>query len=163
MITTEASGWRRKYAAMATLASTLLPDFVCAASSRWGRSTSQGSQSDARSTNTVGSAGAAGAQPAGSGPFRLDRQPEQGALLRGVAPAGAASVRLDDREVAVAPDGRFIIGFDRDAPPAAHLRTTAPPLPQDLGAWSATCYSPIFINSASRRQLERRRESLKAT
>lgn len=64
---------------------------------------------------------AAGAQPAGSGPFRLDGRPEQGALLRGVAPTGAASVALDDREVAVAPDGRFIIGFDRDAPPAMRL------------------------------------------
>ena len=66
-------------------------------------------------------AGAAGAQPSGYGAFRLDGQPEQGALLRGVAPAGTASMMLDNREVMVAPDGRFIIGFDRDAPPAMRL------------------------------------------
>ncbi|MGE0180190.1 MAG: M23 family metallopeptidase [Sphingomonas sp.] len=64
---------------------------------------------------------AAFAQPQGYGPFRLDGQPAQGALLHGVAPAGTAAIMLDDREVAVAPDGRFIIGIDRDAPPAMRL------------------------------------------
>lgn len=53
--------------------------------------------------------------------LRLDGSPQQGALLRGVAPAGTASLRLDDREVPVAPDGRFILGFDRDAPPMMRL------------------------------------------
>lgn len=53
--------------------------------------------------------------------LRLDGEPEQGALLRGVAPAGAVSIRLDDREVPVAPDRRFILGLDRDAPPAMRL------------------------------------------
>jgi murein DD-endopeptidase MepM/ murein hydrolase activator NlpD len=64
---------------------------------------------------------AAVAQPPGYGPFRLDGRPEQGALLRGVAPAGTVSLRLDDREVPLAPDGRFILGFDRDSPPAMRL------------------------------------------
>ena len=53
--------------------------------------------------------------------LRLDGAPEQGALLRGVAPAGTVSLRLDDRDVPVASDGRFIIGLDRDAPPAMRL------------------------------------------
>jgi murein DD-endopeptidase MepM/ murein hydrolase activator NlpD len=42
-------------------------------------------------------------------------------LLRGAAPAGTASLMLDNREVQVAPDGRFVLGFDRDAPPAMRL------------------------------------------
>lgn len=57
----------------------------------------------------------------GQNRFRLDGLPEQGALLRGTAPAGTASIRLDDRDVPVAPDGRFILGLDRDAPPAMRL------------------------------------------
>lgn len=53
--------------------------------------------------------------------IRLTGMPEQGALLRGTAPAGAASLMLDDQEIPVGPDGRFVIGFDRDAPPAMRL------------------------------------------
>lgn len=64
---------------------------------------------------------AAVAQSPSHGSFRLDGQPQQGALLRGVAPEGTVRITLDDRDVPVAPDGRFIIGFDRDAPPAMRL------------------------------------------
>ena len=45
----------------------------------------------------------------------------QGALVRGVAPAGTISITLDDRPVAFAADGRFILGLDRDAPRLARL------------------------------------------
>jgi murein DD-endopeptidase MepM/ murein hydrolase activator NlpD len=69
-------------------------------------------------------AGAAPAQPrAATEPnaLRVDGTPRQGALARGVAPAGTVSVTLDGRPVPLAPDGRFLIGFDRDAPAMARL------------------------------------------
>ena len=52
---------------------------------------------------------------------RLVGTPEQGALLRGSTPAGTAALLLDNRQVPLAPDGRFVIGFDRDAPPVMRL------------------------------------------
>jgi len=51
----------------------------------------------------------------------IDGSPAQGALLRGRVPAGTVALSLDGRNVPVAPDGRFLIGFDRDAGPAATL------------------------------------------
>jgi murein DD-endopeptidase MepM/ murein hydrolase activator NlpD len=38
----------------------------------------------------------------------------QGGLMRGRTPAGTAALTLDGREVPLAPDGRFLLGFDRD-------------------------------------------------
>ena len=46
---------------------------------------------------------------------------EQGGLVTGVAPASAVRLTLGGVPVPLASDGRFIIGFDRDAPPAAML------------------------------------------
>lgn len=51
----------------------------------------------------------------------VEGAPAQGALLRGSAPAGTVALSLDGRRIAVAGDGRFLIGFDRDAGPAALL------------------------------------------
>lgn len=51
----------------------------------------------------------------------LQGLPMQGALLRGTAPSGTTSLRLDGREVPIAPDGRFLLGLDRDASPSAWL------------------------------------------
>lgn len=56
-----------------------------------------------------------------SSAFHLDGAPVQGALIYGQAPAGTASLTLDGRAVPLAADGRFIIGFDRDAGPQAIL------------------------------------------
>ncbi len=53
--------------------------------------------------------------------FQFDRAPVQGALLRGVVPPGAVALMLDGREVPMATDRRFLIGFDRDAGPEARL------------------------------------------
>lgn len=50
----------------------------------------------------------------------------QGALLTGTAPVGA-TLMLDGRAVAAASDGRFVIGFDRDAAPGAHLLAATTP------------------------------------
>jgi len=59
-----------------------------------------------------------GPQPA---ELRLDGQPVQGGVLRGIVPPGTVSLALDGRAVPLAPDGRFLIGFDRDAAPVARL------------------------------------------
>ena len=61
--------------------------------------------------------GAAAADPG----VTLDGPPMQGGLLHGTAPAGTLSLTLDGRPVPLAGDGRFLIGFDRDAGPEARL------------------------------------------
>lgn len=53
--------------------------------------------------------------------IRLDGAPTQGALLRGTAPRGVVSLDLDGVKVPVAPDGAFLLGFNRDAPPLGVL------------------------------------------
>lgn len=57
----------------------------------------------------------------GAEAFGLSAPAQQGALLNGVAPAGAALLMLDGKPVRFAADGRFIIGFGRDAGPSALL------------------------------------------
>jgi len=53
--------------------------------------------------------------------LQLDGPIRQGALARGTAPAGTTALSLDGRFVPMAPDGRFLLGFDRDAPASARL------------------------------------------
>lgn len=53
--------------------------------------------------------------------IRLNAAPTQGALLRGTAPAGVVSLDLDGVKVPLAPDGAFLLGFNRDAPPLGVL------------------------------------------
>lgn len=53
--------------------------------------------------------------------FRFDGPLAQGALVHGRAPPGTVQLTLDGRAVPLAPDGRFLLGFDRDAPPAMRL------------------------------------------
>ena len=65
-------------------------------------------------------AAAAAVQPARPH-FVLEGQARQGSLLRGSAPGGTVSLTLDGAEVPLAPDGRFIIGFDRDKTGASTL------------------------------------------
>lgn len=43
----------------------------------------------------------------------------QGGVAIGTAPTGAVSVALDGKPIDLAPDGRFVVGFDRDAPSSA--------------------------------------------
>ena len=59
--------------------------------------------------------------PADLPAVRFDGPLEQGRLVRATAPAGAVSVTLDGRAVPLAPDGRFVLGFDRDSPATARL------------------------------------------
>jgi murein DD-endopeptidase MepM/ murein hydrolase activator NlpD len=63
----------------------------------------------------------AAAQQAPGDAIALFDAPRQGALVRGIAPAGTAELLLDGAPVPVAPDNRFIIGFDRDHGAAAML------------------------------------------
>lgn len=69
----------------------------------------------------------ANAAPGGSAPL-LDLAPgglSQGGLALGRVPPGSR-VTLDGRAVSVAADGRFALGFGRDAAPGARLDVTAP-------------------------------------
>lgn len=49
---------------------------------------------------------------------------EQGGWLRGQAPGGAVSARLDDQELVLDGEGRFFAAFDRDSGPMAILSAT---------------------------------------
>lgn len=53
--------------------------------------------------------------------FALSGPAGQGALLSGTVPRGTALLMLDGKPVSFAADGRFIIGFGRDAVPSALL------------------------------------------
>lgn len=56
--------------------------------------------------------------------FRFDGPMIQGGTVLGTAPALTSRVTLDGRDVPVAPDGRFLIAFDRDAAASAELVAT---------------------------------------
>ncbi|WP_232824130.1 hypothetical protein [Blastomonas sp. UPD001] len=62
-------------------------------------------------------------RPLSSG-IRLSGAPVQGALLRGTAPKGVTALDLDGVKVPVAPDGAFLLGFNRDAPHLGVLTVT---------------------------------------
>ena len=53
--------------------------------------------------------------------FALSAPVQQGALVIGTTPVGTALLMLDGKPVRFAPDGRFIIGFGRDAGPSSIL------------------------------------------
>jgi murein DD-endopeptidase MepM/ murein hydrolase activator NlpD len=60
-----------------------------------------------------------------SGPIVLTGVATQGGIVLGQLAPGTMNLALDGQPVRVAPDGRFIIGFNSDAAPAAMLRATA--------------------------------------
>jgi murein DD-endopeptidase MepM/ murein hydrolase activator NlpD len=70
-----------------------------------------------------GAAPAAGPAAASARPatFVYTGEPTQGGWLRGSVPGGTVALTLDGAPVDVAPDGRFLVAFDRDAGPAATL------------------------------------------
>jgi len=61
------------------------------------------------------------AAPASAPQFHLSGSVVQGGLVLGSVPEGTVELTLDGREVPVARDGRFLIGFDRDATRQAQL------------------------------------------
>ncbi|TXC71807.1 M23 family metallopeptidase [Sphingomonas ginsenosidivorax] len=76
----------------------------------------------------VGMAGIACAAPQAVAPsvpaIRWTGTASQGGLILGTAPAGTRMLSVDGVPVTVAPDGRFVAGFDRDARPQATLSAT---------------------------------------
>jgi murein DD-endopeptidase MepM/ murein hydrolase activator NlpD len=51
-----------------------------------------------------------------SADFKLQGRIEQGGVAYGTAPPGTVGLTLGGEPVPLAPDGRFMLGFDRDAP-----------------------------------------------
>ncbi|BCA63058.1 peptidase [Sphingomonas sp. HMP9] len=56
--------------------------------------------------------------------FRWTGALSQGGLILATAPAGTRTVTLNGTPIVLAPDGRFIAGFDRDAGPQVTLAAT---------------------------------------
>ena len=88
----------------------------------------------------------------------------QGGLLAGIVSPANATLTLDGAEVPVAPDGGFIIAFDRDAPPAARLVATGArgSVERDIavapGNWRIeTVNAPFRGSAANDAEFERRR------
>ena len=65
------------------------------------------------------------APPVPLGDFVLKGSLVQGGLAIGTMPAGTTALTLDGAAVPVAPDGAFLIAFDRDAGPSATLAAVA--------------------------------------
>lgn len=67
--------------------------------------------------------------------FALQGTVIQGGTAIGIAPQNVTSLTLDGRAIPITSDGRFLIAFDRDAPPTAQLVATLAdgrPLAQSL-------------------------------
>lgn len=62
--------------------------------------------------------------PAGPADFVLSGEIEQGGAVIGTIPAGTQALSFDGKAIPVAPDGTFLIAFDRDAGPNALLVAT---------------------------------------
>lgn len=56
--------------------------------------------------------------------FTFDGELTQGGWIRGTAPGGAISAKLDDQELILDEEGRFFAAFDRDSGPQARLTAT---------------------------------------
>lgn len=88
--------------------------------------------------------------PAPLTPFAWTGSLSQGGLILGIAPRDTVRVTLDDAAVALSPDGRFLVGFDRDAGPSATLvavlrdgRTVTQSLAIAPRAWSISRLSTL--------------------
>jgi murein DD-endopeptidase MepM/ murein hydrolase activator NlpD len=79
------------------------------------------------------------ANPTGPTTFVFAGELTQGGWIRGEAPAGTVSARLDDQPLTLDPQGRFFAAFDRDAGPAATLSATL--------ADGRTIESPLAVSS----------------
>jgi murein DD-endopeptidase MepM/ murein hydrolase activator NlpD len=62
--------------------------------------------------------------PAGPADFVLSGEIEQGGAVIGKVPGGTQALSFDGKAIPVAPDGTFLIAFDRDAGPSALLVAT---------------------------------------
>ncbi|MES2097532.1 MAG: M23 family metallopeptidase [Pseudomonadota bacterium] len=66
----------------------------------------------------------ASASPGQTGDFQLRGAMTQGGVVVGTAPAGTTGLSFNGSVVPIAPDGGFVIAFDRDAAPTASLSAT---------------------------------------
>ena len=66
----------------------------------------------------------AGCAHAAPGPIQLSGSAQQGGVLLGTVPPGTVRLTLDGRPVRLTGEGRFIIGFGRDAVPLARVVAT---------------------------------------
>lgn len=64
---------------------------------------------------------AVAAAPAGPNTFLYSGEVTQGGWIRGQAPAGTVSARLDEQPLVLDSGGRFFAAFDRDTGPSARL------------------------------------------
>jgi murein DD-endopeptidase MepM/ murein hydrolase activator NlpD len=64
---------------------------------------------------------AVAAAPAGPNTFLYSGEVTQGGWIRGQAPVGTVSARLDEQPLVLDSGGRFFAAFDRDAGPSARL------------------------------------------
>ena len=62
--------------------------------------------------------------PSGPADFVLSGETEQGGAMIGTVPAGTTTLTFDGKPIPIAPDGKFLIAFDRDAGPNAALVAT---------------------------------------
>ncbi|RHW19412.1 M23 family peptidase [Sphingomonas gilva] len=56
--------------------------------------------------------------------FQFEGAIRQGGVVIGTAPEGVVAVNLNGEKITLAPDRRFLIAFDRDAPPTARISAT---------------------------------------
>lgn len=63
-------------------------------------------------------------EPPRDGDFGFQGALMQGGVAIGQVPPGTRAVTLDGAPLMLAPDGRFLIGFGRDAPPTATIEAT---------------------------------------
>lgn len=97
--------------------------------------------------------------------FYLPRPPRQGLVISARAPAGSVKVLQDGEELLLAPDGRFLLGFDRDAAASATLsavlrdgRTIELPLAVAPGDWRIEQINAPYRGAAGNdAEFERRR------
>ena len=101
-----------------------------------------------------------------SAAFTFAGQLTQGGWIRGQAPAGAVSARLDDQALSLDAQGRFFAAFDRDAPRQAQLvaklvdgRMVETPLTVSPRAWDIEHVdTPLRPNGASPEDFVRTRQ-----
>jgi len=98
--------------------------------------------SNGASAPTPAPAVVAAPAPAAPASFAIAGELTQGGWIRGQAPAGTVSARLDGQALALDGQGRFFAAFDRDAGPSAMLvavladgRTLESPLTISPRAW----------------------------
>lgn len=90
--------------------------------------------------------------PAAPGPeLRIEGLARQGALVRGVAPAGTRLLTLDGIAVPVASDGSFVLGIDRDAPASITLVAQG----QGTSAWERRMTLPVLPRAWRIERLDR--------